>query len=167
MLYFKESNFRTLPAVTLGIENLRQRLSIVLFDQIKAELPRLIEDIETGISNSRRDLETLGPSRSTIEEQKMFLVDLSDDFQRLCGDAIKGDFEHDFFKNQSQYERRLSSMIANMGMGFKEVIRLKGAQWDIVESPSKMDRKRTRAKAIEEVGKLVKKSRGREVSNSQ
>ncbi len=70
---------------------------MVLFSQIKAELPQLIEDIESGISSCRWGLEKLGPARITLDDQKDFLVDLSDDFQKLCEAAIKGDYEHDFF----------------------------------------------------------------------
>ena len=57
----------------------------------------------------------------------------------------------------------LSAMIANMGMDFKEEIRTEGAQWKIVENASRKERCRTRAQAIEEVRKLLRMSRGREV----
>lgn len=57
----------------------------------------------------------------------------------------------------------LSVMIANMGMDFKEEIRTEGAQWKIVENASRKERCRTRAQAIEEVRKLLRMSRGREV----
>ena len=136
---------------------------MVLFGQIKAELPQLIEDIESGISSCHRGLEKLGPARITLDDQKNFLVDLSDDFQKLCDAAIKGDYEHDFFADRSLFDRRLSAMIANMGMDFKEEIRTEGAQWKIVENASRKERCRTRAQAIEEVRKLLRMSRGREV----
>ena len=152
--------------MTLGIENLRQRLSMVLFGQIKAELPQLIEDIELGILSCHRGLEKLGPARITLDEQKDFLVDLSDDFQKLCEAAIKGDYEHDFFADRSLIERRLSAMIANMGMDFEEEIRTEGAQWKIVESTNGKKNCRTRAQAIKEVRKLLRMSRGREVGTS-
>ncbi|CZR52903.1 related to vacuolar sorting protein VPS1, dynamin, and related proteins [Phialocephala subalpina] len=161
--FLAESNFRSLHATTLGITHLRQRLSEVLFDQIKAELPRLIEDIETGISSCRHSLEKLGPARVTLEDQKNFLVDLSDDFQSLCEAATKGDYEHRFFADQSLFDRRLSAVTANRGMEFEEEIRTEGVQWKIVEVASKRKRHRTRAEAVEEVRKLLKKSRGREL----
>jgi hypothetical protein len=94
-----ESNFQSLYATNLGITHLSQRLSEVLFDQIRAELP-LIEDIETGISSCWHGLEKLGPARETLDDRKNFLVDLSDDFQSLCQDATKGDYKHNFFADQ-------------------------------------------------------------------
>lgn len=162
--FLEESNFRCLPTAHLGIVHLRQRLSVVLFDQIKAELPRLIEDIEAGISGCRRALEKLGPARASLEEQQSFLLDLSDEFESLCEAAIAGRYEHPFFTDQSHFDRRLSAMIANKGFEFEEEIRTEGAQWKIVEFASKKRRNRTRAEAVEEVRKLLKKSRGREVS---
>lgn len=163
--FLAESNFRSLPATHLGIAHLRQRLSVVLFDQIKAELPRLIEDIDDGISNCQHSLEKLGPARITLDDQVNFLVDLSDDFQSLCAAAIKGDYEHNFFADQSLFDRRLSAMIVNRGMEFAEEIQTDGAQWKVLDVATKKKRYRTRAQAVEEVRKLLKKSRGREVKN--
>jgi len=161
--FLAESNFRSLPATHLGIAHLRQRLSIVLFEQIKAELPRLIEDIDTNITICRHGLDKLGPARAGLDEQKNFLVDLSDNFQSLCDAATKGDYEHPFFAKQSQFDRRLAAMIANRGVEFEEEIRMDGAQWKIVEGASKRTSHRTRTEAVEEVCELLKKSRGREL----
>jgi hypothetical protein len=161
--FFAESNFRSLPAPNLGIEHLRHRLSMVLFGQIRAELPQLIEDIETGISSCRRELEKLEPARITLDDQKDFYVDLSDEFQKLCKAAVKGDYDDDFFADSSLPSRRLSAMIANMGMGFANNVGIEGAQWKIVRGGSSKRHYRTHAQAIEEVRKLLRKSRGREV----
>ena len=162
--FFTESTFRSLSVTNLGIAHLRQRLSLVLFGQIKAELPQLIADIEDGIANCCRGLESLGPARLTLDDQKNFLVDISDDFQTICEAAIMGQYEHHFFKDRFLDDRRLSAVIANRGMEFAEEIRTEGAQWKIVEKASKRRSHRTRAEAVEEVRKLLRKSRGREVN---
>ena len=164
--FFAESNFRSLSVMTLDIENLRQRLSMILFDQIKTELPQLIEDIELGILSCHRGLEKLEPARTILDEQKDFLVDLSDDFQKLCEAAIKDDYEHDFFADRSLIERRLSAMIGNMKMDFEKEIRTEEAQWKIVESTNGKKNCRTRAQAVKKVRKLLRMSRGREVGTS-
>ena len=49
-----------------------------------------------------------------------------------------------------------------MQMDFAEVIRTRGAQWTIMEDPQGA-RSRTRAQAVTEVLRLLKKSRGREL----
>jgi len=73
-------------------------------------------------------LKKLEPARITLDDQKNFLVDLSDDFQKICEAAIKDDYEHDFFADRSLFDRRLSAMIVNMRMNFKEEIRTEEAQ---------------------------------------
>ena len=158
-----KSNFRSLSATSLGIAPLRQRLSAVLFEQIKSELPRLIEDIESGITNCRSSLKKLGPARLSLEDQKEFLVDLSGDFQLLCDAALKGDYEKTFFADSALFNRRLSAMVANRGVEFEEDIRTDGAEWKIVDCVSKKKNHLTRAEAVEQVRRLLKKSRGREV----
>jgi len=136
---------------------------MILFDQIKAELSQLIEDIESDISSCHRGLEKLGPARITLDDQKNFLVDLSDDFQKLCDAAIKDDYEHDFFADRSLFDRRLSAMIVNLRRNFEEKIRTKETRWEIVQSASRKKDCRTREQAIEEVRKLLRMSREREV----
>ncbi|TKA65559.1 hypothetical protein B0A49_06862 [Cryomyces minteri] len=166
MDFFASSNFRSLAATTLGIDHLRRRLSHVLFEQIRSELPRLMEDIESGKDSCQTGLDKSGPSRTTIEEQRAFLIDLSDGFQSLCKAAIRGDFEDDFFADGSLADRRLSAMFSNKGVGFEKPIRTQGRQWKIVErvEESTSDKRcRTRTQAIAEVLELVKKSRGREL----
>ncbi|KAJ4290872.1 hypothetical protein N0V90_010068 [Kalmusia sp. IMI 367209] len=161
--FLAESNFRSLSATFLGIAHLRQRLSAVLFEQIKAELPLLIEDITIGISSCQHGLEQLGSARVTLDDQRKFLVDLSGNFQSLCEAAAKGDYEHDFFADQSLSARRLSAMIANRGVKFEEEIRTEGARWKIVEGVSRKKNHLTRAEAVEDVRKLLRMSRGREL----
>jgi hypothetical protein len=140
--------------------------SLVPFGQIKAELPQLIKDIEICISSCCRGLENLGPARVTLNDQKGFLVDISDDFQTICKAAIKGDYKHRFFVGQYLHDRRLSSIIANWGMDFAGEIRTEGAKLKIVKSARSQKRYCTRAGAVEEVRKLLRKSRGCEVRTS-
>ncbi len=136
---------------------------MILFDQIKVELSQLIEDIESDISSCHWELKKLDSARITLDDQKNFLVDLSDDFQKLCDAAIKGDYEHDFFADQSLFDRRLSAMIVNLKRDFEEKIRTKETRWKIVQSASRKKDCRTRGQAIEEVRKLLRMSREREV----
>jgi hypothetical protein len=160
--FLTSSNFRSISTTNLGIGPLRQRLSVVLFEQIKAELPRLIEDIQMGISSCRRSLNKLGPARTTLDEQKRFLVDLSGNFYSLCDAAFKGDYENDFFADQSLFHRRVAAMISNRGEEFEEEIRKEGARWKIVEVPLTKNQL-TRVDAVERVCELLAVSRGREV----
>jgi GTPase SAR1 family protein len=179
----KNSNFSTLPKNHVGISSLRTRLSSVLFDQIKVELPRLVEDIQSRVRAAKAARDRLGPGRSTIDEQRSFLIELSESFQNICRDAVAGHYDHDFFRGDVDGERRLCANLMNKHFEFAKSLRRKGASWKITreegqdnESSSEVtddsgeesddERKRSREEAIEEACKVLRRSRGREVWQS-
>jgi len=163
ILFFQESGFNRLPAHTVGIKFLRSRLSKVLFNQIRRELPLLIEDIQIHITAARTAREKLGPSRSKLEQQREFLISLSQTFQTICRDAVKGDYDHEFFHGDANPERRLCANVMNMHFDFASNIRKNGASW-LVDNENVNDAKyRSRDDAIKEACMLLKSSRGREV----
>lgn len=165
--FFTESNFRSLPSHVVGIAFLRSRLSKVLFDQIRTELPQLVEDILAQISTTKAVQAKLGPSRAKPDEQQAFLLTLSETFHRICGDAVRGHYEDGFFQVDTDPERRLWANIMNKHFHFADNMRKDGANWIIQDEPSwklgKVNKKlRTRQEAIQEACTILKNSRGRE-----
>ncbi|KAI4088874.1 MAG: hypothetical protein LQ339_008648 [Xanthoria mediterranea] len=132
-LFFEKSNFKALPPSSVGISNLRHRLSHFLFDQVRSELPKLIEDIQSGIATTRGGLDKLGPSRVTPEEQRAFLIRISQEFQILSKDAIIGKYSNPFFKDHLPAKRRLCAVIANSHDDFGTSLRENGARWIVSE----------------------------------
>jgi GTPase SAR1 family protein len=163
ILFFQESSFNRLPAHTIGIAFLRARLSKVLFSQIRRELPRLVEDIQIQISAAKIARDKLGPSRSKPEQQQQFLMSLSQTFQNICRDAVRGDYEHEFFQGDANPERRLCANVMNMHFSFASNMRKNGASWLIDDGDVEGDKYRSREQAIKEACMLLKRSRGREV----
>ena len=168
-LFFEKSNFKSLPSSSIGISSLRHRLSQVLFDQVQSELPKLVEDIRSGIATTRDGLDKLGPSRVTPEEQRAFLIRISQEFQILSKDAVNGQYSNTFFKDVPA-KRRLCAVIASSHDHFGTSLRESGARWIISESKgrksvrgSSSSKYRTREEAIEQIQKLLRISRGREV----
>ena len=169
-LFFEKSNFKSLPPSSVGISSLRHRLSEVLFYQVQSELPKLVEDIRSGLATTQDTLEKLGPSRVTLEEQRAFLIRVSQEFQILSKDAINGQYSDPFFKDNSLATRRLCAVIRNFHDAFETSLRKKGARWIISENKSKTSaagsrssRLRTREEAIDAIQELLRISRGREV----
>lgn len=162
-LFFQESAFNRLPAHTIGIKFLRARLSKVLFSQIRRELPRLVEDIQIQITAARIAQDKLGPSRSQPVQQREFLISLSQAFQTICRDAVKGDYDHEFFQGDANPERRLCANVMNMHFDFASNIRKNGASWLIDDESVDEEKYRSRNEAIKEACMLLKRSRGREV----
>lgn len=177
----KNTSFSTLPKSQVGISSLRTRLSSVLFDQIKVELPLLVEDIESRVRATKAARDRLGPGRSTIDEQRSFLIELSESFQNICRDAVAGHYDHDFFRGDVDGERRLCANLMNKHFEFARSLRRKGASWKIIREQSQNnndnsseitddseeeindERERSREEAIKEACKVLKRSRGREV----
>lgn len=165
--YFKGSNFKSLLSSTIGITSLRTRLSKVLFDQICLELPKLVEEIEQRISTTRSERDKLGPSRAKLDEQQAFLIRLSQSFQTICQAAVRGDYDHDFFRSDQNAERRLCADLMNKHFEFANNLQKSGSSWNIVgpeiSNESNDPRCKTRKEAIKDACKLLKRSRGREV----
>ncbi|ELR02234.1 hypothetical protein GMDG_05307 [Pseudogymnoascus destructans 20631-21] len=158
--YFKDSNFKSLPSHNVDIESLRAQLSKVIFNQIRLELPRLVDDIEQRILTARP-----GPNRTGINDQRAFLIQLSQTFQTICqAAAIRSDYDNDFFQSDESSEKRLCANLMNKHFEFAENLRKWGSQWIIVEKKSPFDiRSRTHEKAITDACRLLKRGRGREV----
>ena len=155
----------------VGIANLRQRLSKVLFKQIQIELPGLIRDINSEMHNCQAELTKLGSVRQTVEEQRLFLVDLSQRFRNVCLNAIRGSYDQDFFDeglSTSAQEKRLRAVVRNLEMDFKNSIYENGSKWTIVQDDEPDLRaldltEKTRKDAVDHVLKVLKSSRGCEL----
>ena len=72
--YFRRSNFAVLPKECVGITSLRERLSLLLSEHIKHELPKLRKDLEEALTDSRTLLEAMGDRRASPQECKAFLT---------------------------------------------------------------------------------------------
>ncbi|MCJ1251700.1 hypothetical protein MMC30_008935 [Trapelia coarctata] len=164
--YFQDSNFGNLPSSSVGIDALRTRLSKILFNQIRVELPRLFDDIESKLSSNKSELDKLGPSRVNEQEQRAYLTKLSEEFQMICRDAIRGDYDHPFFQDGNDHERRcLCAVIMNLHFTFADELRENGARWKITDDLTSYDKGlRTREYAIDDTCKLLKRYRGRELA---
>ena len=173
--FFRDSNFGKLPSTNIGIAALRTRLSTVLFEQVRTELPNLVRDIEGKLSHCKSELDKLGSTLPTVQDQRIFLLNLSQDFQVLCHSAVEGSYHLPFFGeglSEAAAEKRLRACVRNLEMGFAGNIQTKGAKWTIVTNQQKGSHfslksgKRTqwtREQAVDHVLKLLKANRGQEL----
>ena len=185
--FFSEGVWKDLPRNMVGIAALKGRLSKILLDQIKRYLPSLIEDIQLSIEECRTKLAKLGDNRSTADEQRQFLLKLSQDFQALCRAAIDGNYDDKFFGDPSlddeEYYKRLRAVVQNLNIGFSDLMRKKGhhrtidgeaqeseaCQWQLPAPKSHASLQpiaMSRAEAIGWVRNLLVRSRGRELPGS-
>ncbi|KAB8292144.1 hypothetical protein EYC80_007887 [Monilinia laxa] len=85
--YFRTSNFKSLPKKNVGIDTLRSRLSLLLFEHVKEELHRLRQDLELAILNARSQFALLGNRHPQLGDTRYTSLNsyyLSRNFQGSC-----------------------------------------------------------------------------------
>ena len=170
--FFSQGIWRTLPRTSLGIEHLRQRLSKVLLAQIVTELPSLIGEIETKADQCRHRLAQFGQARTNLDEQKTYLLQISQRFQGLVKAAVDGTYNDLFFDDAHSelgYQKRLRAVTQNLNADFAAKIRRDGQYWKVVDaaprsnSISRTPQRITRQAYLDDVAKLMVRTRGREL----
>ena len=140
--YFQTSNFSTLSKECVGITSLRDRLSQMLFEHVKQELPKLRKDLEEALAESRRLLEAMGSQRATPQECKAFLTQLSLDFYEVGKAAVNGHYEGEYFAPNSDHLfsvessttiRRLRAVIQYKNSQFSKTLRTHGYKYHVDE----------------------------------
>ncbi|KAF1994756.1 hypothetical protein P154DRAFT_501389 [Amniculicola lignicola CBS 123094] len=175
--FFLEGIWTTLPDSILGIVLLRERLSKLLLSQIAAELPSLIDEIELKSTACRAQLQKLGQPRTTIEEQRLYLLTLGQVSQSLTKAAVDGTYNDPFFgdaKTNTGYQKRIRAVIQNLNHSFAETLAREGHRYAVYNSPSEAPsrtpgsnvRTITRAKFLDRIEDLMKRTRGRELSGT-
>lgn len=100
--WLRKSNYNCLPAANLGINSLRDRLGLLLFDHIKRELPKLRQELESSLGEFQRRLAMMGKARSSTYECRAYLTELSVEYRDVCKAAINGHYEGEYFNDHDQ-----------------------------------------------------------------
>jgi Dynamin central region len=88
--FFATTDWSQLPDDNLGIVSLRTRLSDLLYQHIKQELPGLRKELDAIYTRTETQLHKLGESRATIQQQRQYLTGLSIKFHDLTRAAATG-----------------------------------------------------------------------------
>jgi GTP-binding protein EngB required for normal cell division len=168
--FFATGVWTSMDPTHLGVKSLKPRLSNVLKDQILHQLPSLLQDVRLAIEESQARLNRLGTSRGTLEEQRRYLIRVSQDFSSLMKAAVDGIYNDAFFgraQEESGYQKRIRAVVQNTLTEFEEQMRKKGQTRVIVESSTTTSLlppgEISRSDYIMEVKNLMRKSRGREL----
>lgn len=169
--FFSQGIWKDLPSSLVGIDSLRTRLSKVLVSQIATELPSLIREIEDKIEHCRNHLRGLGEPRITIDEQKSYLLNISQSFQELVKAAIDGTYNDPFFGDAHAtkgYHKRLRAIVQNSNEEFAQRISRRGHYRRICEPndgqiPAKHQVGVTSEEYIKHISHLLRRTRGREL----
>ncbi|EGE80242.2 dynamin GTPase, variant [Blastomyces dermatitidis ATCC 18188] len=170
-LFFSQGIWEDMPRSSLGIDKLRGRLSKVLLGQIAAELPSLIEEINAQIDTAHRELEKLGEPRASLQEQKSYLLQISQSYQSLVKAAVDGTYNEPFFEETTAnigYQKRIRAVIQNLNQDFSDKISQYGNYRQIVknESTECLNEHQvyiTHGGFVRHIEALLKTSKGREL----
>ncbi|KAH6655546.1 P-loop containing nucleoside triphosphate hydrolase protein [Truncatella angustata] len=168
--FFNRGIWKELSESVLGVTTLRSRLSKVLLNHITTELPSLIGEIEAKRNACQERLEKLGKPRTTLHEQQLHLIGISESFQRLVQSAVDGNWNDLFFYDAGShtgYLRRIRAVVQNLNDQFAENLSSHGHRRHITDSrePS-MTRhgiSLTRVEFIDHIENKIRRSRGREL----
>lgn len=169
--FFSRGIWTTLPPTHVGITSLQPRLSSLLKDQILAELPSLIRDVEAGLEECQSILERLGGARATLKDQRLHLLQISQAFSSLSKAAVGGIYVDRFFGSamtEAGHNKRLRAVVKTILTEFSHTIRTKGHAKQIVEDDARIPKNASpprvkRSEFIQEVGALMKRSSGCEL----
>ncbi|KAF1975224.1 dynamin family protein [Bimuria novae-zelandiae CBS 107.79] len=165
--FFASGVWTSLHPTQVGVHALKPRLSKILKIQILAQLPEVLSQIQEGIQDCNHRLEILGASRATLQEQRRYLLHVSQSFSNLVKAAADGMYSDPFFGDASTetgYRKRLRAILQNTLTEFAEVMRKDGHTYAIVEEGSaKGPRQISRKEYVSKVKTLLKRSRGREL----
>lgn len=171
--------WNTLPTSCFAIDALRNRLSKILLEHISTELPKVIRDIQLGIEQCNGTLARLGPPRESSRDQRLYLTNISQRFQRLARDAVDGYYSDPFFGTPEHgSQKRLRAVVVNLSHDFAADMSTRGHSREITDETSRRSpfsvlnhplngpAPISRTDFIGEIQKLLKESRGRELAGT-
>lgn len=136
--FFRERVWCSLPSKNRGVATLRKKLSGILLDHIRRNLPALITSIEKSMLEREEQLKQLGSPRNTPQEMRMHLGNIARQFERLCGEALDGNYTDDFFGDlyidrqakglDAARVRKLRAVIRQLNRTFAHLLATRGSK---------------------------------------
>ena len=169
--FFSQGIWEELSRSLLGVGKLRNRLSKVLLGQIAAELPSLIDEIEIKSNACRSRLDKLGEPRATLDEQRRYLLHISQSFQSLVKASVDGTYNDPFFndaESETGYQKRIRAVMQNLNLDFAEDLARRGHRREITDSKGTTRLSGgvvpvTRDEFLDHIQRLMRRTRGREL----
>lgn len=140
--FFQRADWKGIAKGRVGVDTLRTRLSRILLSHISRELPKLLQDVQSGVQECRQQLKKLGSARSTLREQRRFLFEASRDFESLMKASVNGSYLDAFFGSgdtEDGYQKCLRAVTHNLMDGFARTMRKSGHQVELVDRISSKD----------------------------
>jgi GTP-binding protein EngB required for normal cell division len=107
--YLMSSIFQQIAHTDRGIKSLRARLSTLLFEHVKGELPNLRADLEIALAETDAQLQKLGSQRGSVVDCRRYLTMLAMTCLDVTAAAVNGHYEGDYFQKGMDVSFNLDS----------------------------------------------------------
>lgn len=123
--FFTTQPWASLDKDRVGIMALKDRLRELLVDLTRREFPKVRSEIDKKLTESQRELISLGPNRETKEQQHRYLLGLATEFQKITDAALAAYYGHyDVFEDKPSL--KLATIVAQLNERFSDGVRSNG-----------------------------------------
>ncbi|OJD11924.1 hypothetical protein ACJ73_09434, partial [Blastomyces percursus] len=139
--FLNSGSCKSLPQHIKGIDSLRERLSQLLFQHLKRELPILKDELDGMARTTRMELLSIGASCATLTEQRVYLAEFFSSAYDIVAMSMTGNYEGSFFGNidinapinKKGNSRRLRAVVQHLNIKFAERMHRHGHRYYIQE----------------------------------
>lgn len=124
--FFNTAPWANLRKDRVGIGPLKSFLGQVLFDHIRNEFPGLVNEVRNLTNETKKDLESLGPSRQTSADQRRYLIRSAVDYQRDVSNILSGIYSP---RIESGSPRKLRTRLRFLMDEFSSRMAKEGHRW--------------------------------------
>jgi hypothetical protein len=157
-IFFSKGRYNDLARDSVGVGSLRIRLSQLLLDHLRKELPSLKEEMNNKLQTTTGDIERLGDKRATISEQRMILMKVGMRINNIIKSALEGHYRDAFFEtvdmeapvDSGSNLRRFRAVIQYLNTRLADEMRLRGQKFAITAGPGGDDEDQAEDDAIQQ-----------------
>ncbi|KAK6340050.1 hypothetical protein TWF730_001825 [Orbilia blumenaviensis] len=113
--FFKKAPWSRLSRDKTGMENLKPFLGHLLYEHVRDEFPKLVDEINRLVIETEESLSKLGISRTTPTEQRIYLTRIANEYEKIVTDCLDAKFR-DYVSPNSPLKIR--THIQNMNENF-------------------------------------------------
>ena len=119
--FFSRPPWSTIASLSrTGIDSLKQRLRELLMDVTRREFPKVKAEINRMLEDDRKTLNSMGPSRSDSNAQRMYLGKMASQFEKLVGSSLNAYYTEDPIFTE-RMDLRLITRIIELNESFSKV----------------------------------------------
>ena len=136
--FLSKAPWNTLDEGQLGAASLKSRLSDILKDHILEQIDPLASEIQKQLQDCQGNLDKLGIPRTSVADQKRYLVNISKDITTLLEGATNGVYSDKAFFGDpwetDHHHRRLRAIVQKLLSDFSSKMAKSGHSYEIIEN---------------------------------